>query len=158
MRASPAISRSRSAFKARIGDKPAAEVEAETPAKVAVKAVPLKTAAPRGAAVVMGVTLSHPDKPLWPDAGDGQPVTKLDLARYYEAVGAWMLPHIKGRPCSMIRMPDGIGGAQKFFQRHAAKGQSALITEVEVSGDRKPYIEFDRVEARLVEGRPDRGA
>jgi bifunctional non-homologous end joining protein LigD len=47
----------------------------------------------------------------------------------------------------MIRMPDGINGAQNFFQRHTAKGQSSLITEVEVWGDRKPYIQFDRVEA-----------
>jgi bifunctional non-homologous end joining protein LigD len=47
----------------------------------------------------------------------------------------------------MIRMPDGINGAQNFFQRHAAKGQSSLITEVEVWGDRKPYIQFDKVEA-----------
>ena len=47
----------------------------------------------------------------------------------------------------MIRMPDGINGAQNFFQRHSAKGQSSLITEVEVWGDRKPYIQFDKVEA-----------
>jgi bifunctional non-homologous end joining protein LigD len=60
-----------------------------------------------------------------------------------------MLRHVKGRPCSMIRMPDGINGEQNFFQRHSAKGQSSLITEVEVWGDRKPYIEFNRVEALI---------
>jgi bifunctional non-homologous end joining protein LigD len=141
-------------FKGLREDKPADEVEAETPAPATTElsepaptTVRARTVSPRGSASVMGVSISHPDKALWPDAGDGAPVTKLELARYYEAVGDWMMPHVKGRPCSIIRMPDGIDGAQKFFQRHTAKGQSALITEVEVSGDRKPYIQFDRVEA-----------
>ena len=150
------------AFKGLREDKPAAEVEAEVPASAEAtdlsEPVPAKTSSRArrgvshvragGSAQVMGVTISHADKALWPDAGDGTPVTKLDLARYYEAVGDWMTPHIRGRPCSIIRMPDGIDG-ERFFQRHASAGASALFTETTVSGDRKPYLQIDRIEAMI---------
>lgn len=141
------------AFKGLREDKPADEVEAETPASPVQNAVPdpeKEKPAPRkfrkGAKVeVMGVMISSPEKPLWPDAGDKDPVTKLDLARYHEAVGSWLIDHIKGRPCSIIRTPDGIGGEQ-FFQRHAMPGTSNLLELVTVFGDKKPYLQIDRVE------------
>ncbi len=149
------------AFKGLRQDKPADEVEAETPAKTEIvkpvvkgnaakakssrsKAAPAQPANGTSAEV-MGVLISKPDKELWPDGGDGEPVTKRDLAEYFAAIGGWLLPHIKGRPCSIVRAPDGIGG-QKFFQRHAMPGTSNLLELVKVSGDRKPYLQIDRVE------------
>jgi bifunctional non-homologous end joining protein LigD len=146
------------AFKGLRQDKPAKEVEAETPApsdktniiepapaqpaKRARAAPAVSPASSNG--VVLGVHLSRPDKILWPDEGAGA-ITKLDLAKYFESVGAWMMEHLKGRPCSIIRAPDGIGG-QRFFQRHSMKGGSNLLEEVSVSGDRKPYVQIDRIE------------
>jgi bifunctional non-homologous end joining protein LigD len=163
------------AFKGLREDKPAIEVQAEKPSKLARGDVkPLLAAksapAPRrrsskpttrsgrgrapatsgasGTEQVMGVSISQPIKTLWPDAGDGHPVSKLELAQYYAAVGAWMLPHIEGRPCSLVRAPDGIERG-KFFQRHAMPGMSNLLELITVSGDRKPYVAIDRVEGLI---------
>ncbi|WFU76904.1 DNA ligase D [Bradyrhizobium sp. CB2312] len=140
------------AFKGLRQDKPAEEVEAETPVDTELaKPSARKRATPKsgkkdaGTAEVMGVVISKPDKELWPDDGEGEPVTKLDLAHYLEAVGEWMIVHLKGRPCSLIRAPDGIKG-ESFFQRHAMQGTSNLLELARVSGDRKPYLQIDRIE------------
>jgi bifunctional non-homologous end joining protein LigD len=61
----------------------------------------------------VSVEITHPDKLLFPDDG----LTKADIAGYYEAVAEWMLPHIKNRPISMLRFPDGVGG-HGFFHKN----------------------------------------
>jgi bifunctional non-homologous end joining protein LigD len=133
------------AFKGLREDKPAQEVEAEKPAKPATTDVPTPVPPKSGKPVVLGVMISHPDKALWPDAGDGKPVTKLDLAQFFEAVGPWIIDHLQGRPCSIVRAPDGLAG-EHFFQRHAMRGTSNLLELVTVAGDPKPYLEVDRIE------------
>ena len=141
------------AFKGLRQDKPAREVEAEMPAMGKIvkpvgktaRTTVVTTKPAANKSEVMGVAISKPDKELWPDAGDGKGVTKLDLAQYFEAVGEWMIGHLKGRPCSIVRAPDGIDG-ETFFQRHAMMGTSKLLDLVKVSGDRKPYLQIDRVE------------
>ncbi len=144
------------AFKGLREDKPARSVIHEVAAPPAT-AAPAAGAAPearvransRSAAVKVGeVSISKPDKALWADAGDGKPVTKADLAHYLEAVGEWMLPHLKGRPCSLLRAPDGAGGAH-FFQRHASPGMSPLLTSVKIRGDKAPYVQIDRLGALI---------
>jgi len=147
-------------FKGLRQDKPASEIVAEKPARTEVKKPAAKAAAKSGkskpekpvatvagnrSAEVMGVVISKPEKELWPDGGDGEGVTKLDLARYFEAIGEWMIGYLKGRPCSVVRAPDGIKG-ERFFQRHAMPSTSSLLELVKVSGDRKPYLQIDRVE------------
>jgi bifunctional non-homologous end joining protein LigD len=66
---------------------------------------------------VRGVLLSHPDRLIYPDAA----LTKLDLARYYEAIAAWMVPHVADRPLTLVRCPDGVsaksGGC--FYMKHS---------------------------------------
>ena len=75
----------------------------------------------------MDVKITHPDKLLFP--GDG--VTKGDLAAYYERVAEWMLPHVKGRPVSMQRFPDGIEG-KGFFHKDVPDYFPDWIPRVEV--------------------------
>jgi bifunctional non-homologous end joining protein LigD len=144
------------AFKGLREDKPASEVRAEraVPSEELVTTAPAKLKSraavrskPQGN-VVRGVVISNPDKLLWPAEGKSVGYSKIDLAHYLEEVGPWMIEHLKGRPCSIIRTPDGIN-AQRFFQRHAMRGMSNLISLVTVEGDRKPYTQIDSVEGLI---------
>ena len=82
---------------------------------------------------VAGISLSNPDKVLYAESG----ITKLDLARYYESIADWMLPHIENRPLSLVRCPSGRGDC--FYQKHIGESAHASIVRVEIPGDPEPY-------------------
>ena len=56
-----------------------------------------------GSITFEGVRLTNPDRVLYPDLG----TTKLALAKYYAAIGDWVLPELKDRPLSLVRCPEG---------------------------------------------------
>jgi bifunctional non-homologous end joining protein LigD len=94
-------------------------------------------------ATVANVAITHPDRVLWPDAG----ITKLGLARYYDAIAPKLLAQAGNRPISLVRCPQG-PGRQCFFQRHAGKGMASHVHAVKVAGhgDGEPYIFIDDAE------------
>ncbi len=136
------------AFKGLRADKPASEIVPEVPAPTKKRTRTMAASALRPAAksaadnVVLGVTISHPDKALWPKSKGGAAVTKRDLAHYMAAAAARMLPHIEDRPISIVRTPDGIEG-ETFFQRHALKGTQVPMLAIKVSGEKEPYLGID---------------
>src|SRR5205807_7334674 len=73
------------------------------------------------------VEVSRPDKVLFPDDG----ITKAELAGYYASVAEHMVPHVRGRPVTMQRFPDGIGRSG-FIQKEVSRGAPPWVRRVEV--------------------------
>lgn len=120
-------------------DKKAREVILEAPKQISK---PAKKSSSTDDTVA-GVKLSHPDKVLYPDQG----ITKRDLCSYYERVGKWMLPHIKGRPISLVRCPEG-EGKPCFFQKHFKDDAPKSIRGIDIKekDGKDTYILIDNVE------------
>ena len=112
------------AFEGLREDKPAAQVVREAP-----RAAPARRIAGGSAAdvAVAGVRLSHPDRVLYEE----QAITKLGLARYYEAVADFIVPHAADRPLSLVRCPEGAGG-QCFYQKHAGQSIPPEVKRVRI--------------------------
>lgn len=122
------------AFKGLREDKPGEDVVRERPEgpKKPAKG-PERSAEAEGTAApgeIAGVRLTHPDRVFWPESG----ITKQGLAEYYEEIADWLLPHIRERPLSLVRCPEGIAGSC-FFQKHAWAGISDHIELRTVAND-----------------------
>lgn len=87
--------------------------------------------------LVAGVRLTNPGRVLYPDQG----VTKQDLAEYYVAVAERILPHLRGRPVTLVRCPAG-RQAECFYQRRAGRGTPSAVgrVAVPVDGKRESYL------------------
>jgi bifunctional non-homologous end joining protein LigD len=89
--------------------------------------------------VLRGVTITHPDRVVFPEAG----ITKLDVARYYDAVADRMLSHIAQRPLMVVRCPQGVGPScfhQKHWE-HVPRGMRAVPIRESSSKQMYPIVE-----------------
>ena len=80
-----------------------------------------------GEEIVAGVRLTHPDRVLYPPQG----ITKRDLALFYESIADWILPHVKGRPLTLVRCPEG---AEKgcFYMKHSGVWAPEALRRVKI--------------------------
>ena len=93
---------------------------------------------------VAGVRVSHPDRLIYPDIG----ISKIQLARYFESIGEWILPHVLARPLTLVHCPDGLAAPCNYLKHAKAWGPNALrrvrIQEKTKVGE---YLVADSVEA-----------
>jgi bifunctional non-homologous end joining protein LigD len=71
---------------------------------------------------VAGIAITHPDRIVFPDLD----LSKVELARYYDAIATWVVPHVKGRPLTLVHCPAGTAGECRYLKHAKAWGPSAL--------------------------------
>lgn len=93
-----------------------------------------------------GLRITNADRVI--DKASG--TTKGDLVRYYAEVAPLMLPHLKGRPVSLVRAPEGVGG-ELFFQKHAQHTELPGVKLLDPSLDRDhdPLLQIDAARGLL---------
>jgi len=99
--------------------------------------------------LVAGIGISHAERLIYAEPA----ISKLEIARYYEAVGAWMVPHVEGRPLTLLRCgttidPAADKGGCQMLRHGRAWGPSALrrvnIQELRKTGE---YLVADTAQA-----------
>jgi bifunctional non-homologous end joining protein LigD len=119
-----------SSFKGLREDEPATDVTLEMAPAAASEAE-------EAAGDLAGVRLTHPERMLWEEAG----ITKQGLAEFYSDIADWILPHVTGRPLSLLRSPSGVG-EKGFFAKHPWHGLGEGIRRVD-TGDGEPMLAID---------------
>jgi bifunctional non-homologous end joining protein LigD len=122
-------------------DKAPRDVHTERPAKAekAKSAASSPRAAKRPATKAdegPAFEVTHPERVLYAEQG----ITKGELAAYYSHVSSWILPHVVGRPLTLVRCPEGVG-KQCFFQKHPSRGMSKAIDTIPIQ-EKKSKTEY----------------
>src|SRR4051812_31368230 len=97
------------------------------------KAVSSSRAAPP--AEIHGVRFTHPDRVVYPEQG----ITKRDVGEYYVKVAEAMLPHIAGRPLSIVRCPGGVKGSC-FYQKQPPTGLPDSVKRMSIRFKEGPSV------------------
>ena len=94
--------------------------------------------------VVAGIPISNSGRVVYPAIG----ITKLDVAKYYETVGDWIVPHVEGRPLTLVLCPEGLP-AQCHFLKHSKVWGPKVIRRVNIQEKTKigEYMIADSVSA-----------
>jgi bifunctional non-homologous end joining protein LigD len=98
-----------------------------------------QAARPETSAIPPSLKVTHPERVVDPSGG----TTKIEVIRYYALVAPLMLEHLKGRPVSLVRAPDGISG-QLFFQKHWEKENMDGVNQLDqdLDPDHPPLLEI----------------
>jgi bifunctional non-homologous end joining protein LigD len=113
----------------RATDKKSGVAKATVARRQAAKAEPRK---PKSDVVVAGVRITNPDRVIYP----GQGLTKHDIALYYESIADEIVPHLEGRPTTLVRCPEGMA-KPCFYQKHIGYWAPDTLRRVRIQEKKK---------------------
>jgi bifunctional non-homologous end joining protein LigD len=87
------------------------------------------------------IKIGHIDKVLWPATAAHPPVTKRQFLAYLARVAPYLLPHLKDRPLTMTRYPDGVYG-EHFYQKHWGHPLPDFVDRVNIRGEESGVTEY----------------
>ncbi|MDB5034942.1 MAG: ykoU [Chlorobi bacterium] len=93
-----------------------------------------------------GIEFSHEEKVMFPDTG----YTKGDVLAFYDAIADHLLPHLRNRPVTLERLPDGLSGpdAPHFWQKNTPDYYPGWIPRVELESERGEPVNYVLVNDR----------
>jgi bifunctional non-homologous end joining protein LigD len=128
-------------FKGLREDKPAAKIISERPLPASSGSAKSNNGNVHEAVMkIAGIALSHPDRVLYPEQG----ITKRELALFYEDIAEWILPHLAGRPLTLVRCPEGYQ-KECFYQKHVGENLPDWVRRVAIKekGSVGKYVVVD---------------